>query len=145
MKRDYARLARLQPTLRLCCFHLRYNHMGSKKKSLSKDIYRREQRFPGHMPWAWLLCRDLSQEIITSCLSSILSRAKEGSILQCIYWILCWRLFLTGLFKFSCGENHLFIMTLMISDKTAMLRNKTRSFDYVLYYIGFKFSFLFTN
>ena len=52
---------------------------------------------------------------------------------------------LTGLFKFSCGENHLFIMTLMISDKTAMLRNKTRSFDYVLYYIGFKFSFLFTN
>ena len=33
-------------------------------------------------------------------------------------------------------------MTLMISDKNAMLRNKTRSFDYVLYYIGFKF-FLF--
>ena len=52
---------------------------------------------------------------------------------------------LTGLFKFSCGENHLFIMTLMISDKNAMLRNKTRSFDYVLYYISFKFSFLFTN
>ena len=145
MKRDYARLARFQPTLRLCCFHLRSNHMGSKKKSLSKDIYRREQRFPGHMPWAWLLCRDLSQEIITSCLSSILSRAKEGSVLQRIYWILCWRLFLTGLFKFSWGENHLFIMTLMISDKNAMLRNKTRSFDYVLYYIGFKFSFLFTN
>ena len=33
----------------------------------------------------------------------------------------------------------------MTSDKNAMLRNKTRSFDYVLYYIGFKFSFLFTN
>ena len=145
MKRDFARLARLQPTLRLCCFHLRYNHMGSKKKSLSKDIYRREQRFPGHMPWAWLLCRDLSQEIITSRFSSILSRVKEGSVLQYIYWILCWRLFLTGLFKFSCGENHLFIMTLMTSDKNAMLRNKTRSFDYVLYYIGFKFSCLFTN
>ena len=40
---------------------------------------------------------------------------------------------LTGLFKFSCGENQLFIMTLMISDKKAMLRNKTRSFDCVLY------------
>ena len=40
---------------------------------------------------------------------------------------------LTGLFKFSCGENQLLIMTLMISDKKAMLRNKTRSFDYVLY------------
>ena len=81
------------------------------------------------MPWARLMCKDLSQEIITSRFSSILSRAKEGSVLQCIYWILCWRLFLTGLFKFSCGENHLFIITLMISDKNAMLRNKTRSFD----------------
>ena len=145
MKRDYARLARLQPTLRLCCLHLRSNHMGSKKKKPLKRHLQKEQRLPGHMPWAWLLCRDLSQEIITSCLSSILSRAKEGSVLQRIYWILCWRLFLTGLFKFSWGENHLFIMTLMISDKNAMLRNKNRSFDYVLYYIGFKFFFLFTN
>ena len=42
MKRDYAHLARLQPTLRLCCFHLRSNHMGStEKKRLFKEIYRR--------------------------------------------------------------------------------------------------------
>ena len=39
MKRDYARLARLQPTLRLCCFHLRYNHMGSKKKKASQKTF----------------------------------------------------------------------------------------------------------
>ena len=54
-------------------------------------------------------------------------------------------LFLTELFKFSCGENQLFIMTLMMSDKKAMLRNKTRSFDYVLYQFGIQFFFLFTN
>ena len=33
----------------------------------------------------------------------------------------------------------------MISDKKAMLRNKTRRFDYVLYQFGIQFSFLFTN
>ena len=52
---------------------------------------------------------------------------------------------LTGLFKFSCGESQLFIKTLMISDKKAMLRNKTHSFDCVLYQLGIQFSFLFTN
>ena len=36
MKRDYARLARFQPTLRLCCFHLRSNQMGSTKKKYLK-------------------------------------------------------------------------------------------------------------
>ena len=33
----------------------------------------------------------------------------------------------------------------MISDKKAILRNKTHSFDFVLYQLDIQFSFLFTN
>ena len=55
-------------------------HFEPLKRHLQK-----EQRFPGHMPCARLVCKDLCQEIITSYLCLILSRAKEGSVLQYIY------------------------------------------------------------